>query len=87
MYRPLADELRPITLDEVVGQNDILGEDSTLRRIIESKQIPNMIFYGPSGTGKTTVARIIAEKTNRALRRLNATTAGIADIKRHIGGF
>jgi len=81
MYRPLADELRPVTLDEVVGQNDILGEDSTLRRIIESKQIPNMIFYGPSGTGKTTVARIIAEKTNRALRRLNATTAGIADIK------
>jgi len=81
MYRPLADELRPVTLDEVVGQNDILSEDSTLRRIIESKQIPNMIFYGPSGTGKTTVARIIAEKTNRALRRLNATTAGIADIK------
>jgi len=81
MYRQLADELRPVTLDEVVGQNDILSEDSTLRRIIESKQIPNMIFYGPSGTGKTTVARIIAEKTNRALRRLNATTAGIADIK------
>ncbi len=81
MYRPLADELRPETLDEVVGQNDILGEESTLRRIIESKQIPNMIFYGPSGTGKTTVARIIAEETNLALRRLNATTAGIADIK------
>lgn len=81
MYRPLADELRPTTLDEVVGQNAILGEDSTLRRIIDSKQIPNMIFYGPSGTGKTTVARIIADETNRALRRLNATTAGIADIK------
>ncbi|MBP8640478.1 MAG: replication-associated recombination protein A [Oscillospiraceae bacterium] len=81
MYRPLADELRPNTLDEVVGQGEILGEHSMLRRIIDSKQIPNMIFYGPSGTGKTTVASIIAERTNRALRRLNATTAGIADIK------
>ncbi len=81
MYRPLADELRPLTLDDVVGQAEILGENSMLRRIIDSKQIPNMIFYGPSGTGKTTVASIIAEKTNRALRRLNATTAGIADIK------
>lgn len=81
MYRPLADELRPTTLDDVVGQGEILGESSMLRRIIDSKQIPNMIFYGPSGTGKTTVASIIAERTNRALRRLNATTAGIADIK------
>ena len=81
MYRPLADELRPTTLDDVVGQDEILGDNSMLRRIIDSKQIPNMIFYGPSGTGKTTVASIIAERTNRALRRLNATTAGIADIK------
>ena len=81
MYRPLADELRPLTLDDVVGQSEILGENSMLRRIVDSKQIPNMIFFGPSGTGKTTVASIIAERTNRALRRLNATTAGIADIK------
>ncbi|MDR1132200.1 MAG: replication-associated recombination protein A [Oscillospiraceae bacterium] len=81
MYRPLADALRPAALDEVAGQQAILGEGAMLRRIIDSKQIPNMIFYGPSGTGKTTVASIIAEKTNRALRRLNATTAGIADIK------
>lgn len=80
-YRPLADELRPQSLDEIVGQNHILGEDSMLRRIVASGQIPNMIFYGPSGTGKTTVARIIAQQTNRSLRRLNATTAGIADIK------
>ena len=79
--RPLADELRPTELDEVVGQGHILGPDGLLRRIIESGQIPNMIFYGPSGTGKTTVARIIAEKTNRALRKLNATTAGLADIR------
>ena len=80
-YRPLADELRPTELDAVVGQGHILGPDGLLRRIIESGQIPNMIFYGPSGTGKTTVARIIAEKTNRALRKLNATTAGLADIR------
>ncbi len=80
-YRPLADELRPTELDEVVGQNHILGRGGLLRRIIESGNIPNMIFYGPSGTGKTTVARIIAEKTNRSLRKLNATTAGLSDIR------
>ena len=80
-YRPLADELRPTELDEVVGQSHILGAGGLLRRIIESGQIPNMIFYGPSGTGKTTVARIIAEKTNRTLRKLNATTAGLSDIR------
>lgn len=81
MYRPLADELRPTSLDEVVGQKHILGPDGMLRRIIESGQIPNMVFYGPSGTGKTTVASIIAAKTNRTLRRLNATNASIADIR------
>lgn len=81
MYKPLADEIRPSRLDEVVGQRHILGERGMLRRIVESGSIPNMIFYGPSGTGKTTVARIIAEKTNRSLRKLNATTAGISDIK------
>ena len=80
-YRPLADELRPTELDDVVGQNHILGKGGLLRRIIESGDIPNMIFYGQSGTGKTTVARIIAEKTNRTLRKLNATTAGLADIR------
>ena len=84
MYKPLADEIRPKSLDDVVGQQHILGPNGMLRRIVESGQIPNMIFYGPSGTGKTTVARIIAEKTNRTLRKLNATTAGIADIKQII---
>ncbi len=84
MYKPLADEIRPRNIDEVVGQRHILGADGMLRRIIASGQIPNMIFYGPSGTGKTTVARIIAERTNRTLRKLNATTAGISDIKRII---
>ena len=61
MYKPLADEIRPRELSDVVGQQHILGESGLLRRIVESGQIPNMIFYGPSGTGKTTVARIIAE--------------------------
>ena len=84
MYQPLADEIRPDSLEDVVGQQHILGRGGMLRRIVESGQIPNMIFYGPSGTGKTTVARIIAQRTNRSLRKLNATTAGIADIKRII---
>jgi len=80
-YRPLADEIRPTTLDGVVGQRHILGEEGLLRRIIESGQIPNLIFYGPPGTGKTTVANIIAQRTNRPMHRLNATTASISDIR------
>ena len=80
-YRPLADELRPTTLDDVVGQEHILGAGGLLRRIVETGEIPNMIFYGPSGSGKTTVANIIASYSGRVLRKLNATTAGIADIK------
>ena len=80
-YRPLADEIRPQTLDEVVGQKHILGEGGLLRRIIEGGTIPNLIFYGPSGTGKTTVANIIAKRTNRTLRRLNATNASLSDVK------
>ena len=81
MYRPLADDIRPTTLDDVVGQKHILGPNGMLRRIVESGEIPNMVFYGPSGTGKTTVASIIAASTNRTLRRLNATTASISDIR------
>ena len=81
MYQPLADELRPVELDEVYGQRHILGPGGLLRRIIESGSVPNMIFYGPSGVGKTTVANIIAKKTQRKLCRLNATTATSADIR------
>ena len=81
MYQPLADLLRPQPLDEVFGQEHILGENAVLRRLIDSGKIPNMIFYGPSGTGKTTVANIIAKQTNRTLYQLNATTASTADIK------
>ena len=81
LYRPLADELRPVTLDDVFGQEHILGQGSMLSRIIESGQIPNLIFYGPSGVGKTTVANIIAQRTKRKLCKLNATTASTADIR------
>ena len=81
MYQPLADLLRPTTLDDVFGQEHILGEGAILRRLIDSGNVPNMVFYGPSGTGKTTVANIIAQQTNRVLYKLNATTASTADIK------
>ena len=81
MYQPLADLLRPTSLDEVFGQDHILAPGAVLRRLIDSGNVPNMVFYGPSGTGKTTVANIIAQKTNRKLCKLNATTASTADIK------
>ena len=81
MYQPLADALRPASLEDVCGQEHILGPDGLLRRIIESGNVPNMIFYGPSGTGKTTVANLIANRTHRKLCKLNATTASSADIK------
>ena len=81
MQRPLADEIRPKTLDEVVGQRHLLGPGGVLRRLIESGADANMVFYGPSGTGKTTIANIIAEKTQKTLYRLNATTASLQDIK------
>ncbi|MBQ1389363.1 MAG: replication-associated recombination protein A [Clostridia bacterium] len=78
---PLADRIRPHTLDDVVGQSHLIGRNKPLRRIIESGEIPNMVFYGPSGVGKTTIASIIADSTNKTLRRLNATTASTQDIK------
>ena len=81
MASPLADRLRPSSIDEVVGQKHLLGDNKALRRIIESENIPNLIFYGPSGVGKTTVARIIASKTNKRLHKLNGTNVGISDIK------
>lgn len=81
MRAPLADRIRPQTLDDVVGQRHLLGEGKALRRIIESGTIPNMVFYGPSGVGKTTVASIIARNTNMHLCKLNGTTASTADIR------
>lgn len=81
MSTPLADKIRPKTLADVVGQEHLLAEGKPLRRIINSGKIPNMIFYGPSGVGKTTVARIIAENCDMTLHKLNGTNASIADIK------
>lgn len=83
--RPLADMVRPQALSEVVGQEHLLSEGKSLRNILESGTVPNMIFYGPSGTGKTTVANIAAKKSGKRLYRLNATTAGVSDIKSIIG--
>ena len=90
MDTPLADRLRPQTLDDISGQHHLLDENMPLRNIIESGSIPNMVFYGPSGVGKTTLASIIAKKTQRTLRKLNGTTASTADIKNivaELGGF
>ena len=79
--RPLSDILRPQTIDDMVGQQHLIGKGKLLRSIVEGKKIPNMIFYGPSGVGKTTLARIISEQSDRKLYKLNATTASISDIK------
>lgn len=81
MASPLADRLRPKELDDIVGQRHLLAPGRSLRRIIESGEIPNMVFYGPPGIGKTTLAAIIAQKTNRRLHKLNGTTASTADIR------
>ncbi|MDR3313561.1 MAG: replication-associated recombination protein A [Oscillospiraceae bacterium] len=81
MPAPLAERLRPQQLDEMVGQPHLLGEGRALRRIVLSGELPNLIFYGPSGVGKTTFANIIAKQTQRYFVRLNGTTAGTADIK------
>ena len=79
--KPLADYIRPNTLDEVVGQSHILEKGKPIYNIISSKEVPNMIFYGPSGTGKTTVANICASLTSKKLFKLNATTASLKDIR------
>lgn len=81
MKKPLADRFRPQSLDDIVGQKHLLGKDRPLRKIMESGDIPNLIFYGPSGVGKTTVASYIARRTNKTLKKLNGTTASTADIK------
>lgn len=84
MSAPLAERLRPKSIDDMVGQRHLLGEGMPLRNIIASGELPNMVFYGPSGVGKTTLARMIAKATDRHLVKLNGTTAGTADIKEAI---
>lgn len=84
MQKPLADLIRPEKLEDMVGQTHLLEKNSTFRRVIDSGHISNMIFYGPPGTGKTTMANIIAKKTNMSLYKLNGTTASTEDIKKII---
>ena len=81
MASPLADLIRPQSLDEVVGQRHLVSEGCVLRKLIDGGNIPNLIFYGPSGTGKTTIANIIAKSTGKPLYKLNATTASVSDIR------
>ena len=90
MNSPLADRMRPNRIEDVAGQRHLLEEGRVLRKIIDSGDVPNLIFYGPSGVGKTTVAKIIAANCGKKLCYLNATTASTADIKEiinSIGGF
>ncbi|URZ00865.1 replication-associated recombination protein A [Clostridium felsineum] len=79
--KPLADRIRPQNFKEVFGQKHIIGEGKILDRILKSSLVPNMIFYGPPGTGKTTVANIIAKRTNKTFYKLNATTASVKDVR------
>ena len=85
MVEPLAQRLRPRTLGQVWGQKHLLGEGCVFRRAIESGTVPNMIFYGPPGVGKTTVARIIAQQSGMRLHKLNGTSASTGDIKAVLG--
>ena len=84
--KPLADKMRPECFDDVVGQRHLVGKDGILRRLTENGRVPNMIFFGPPGTGKTTVANIIAKASGMQLYKLNATTASLSDIKEVISG-
>ncbi len=81
MNQPLPDRIRPRDFDEMVGQESLVGKNGVLRRMVEARRITNMIFFGPPGTGKTTAANIIAERSGMTLRRLNATTASLADVR------
>ena len=79
--RPLADRLRPESLDDIVGQAHLFGKNGVVRKMLEGGRVTNMIFFGPPGTGKTTAANIVAKASDMALYKLNATTASLADVK------
>ena len=79
--QPLADRMRPTSFDQIAGQAHLVGKGGILRRLVENNRIPNMIFFGPPGTGKTTVANIIAKTSGMQLYKLNATTASLSDVK------
>ena len=81
IYKPLADKLRPTTLEEFIGQEDVVGKDSPLYQMIEQDNISSMIFWGPPGVGKTTLAKIIANKTNSVFKELSAVTSGVKEVK------
>ncbi len=83
--QPLADRVRPSSLDDVIGQSHLVGKNGILRRLLAAGRVPNMIFYGPPGTGKTTVANILAKASGQQLYKLNATTASLSDIKEVTG--
>ena len=79
--QPLADRMRPVTLDDYLGQEQLVGKDAILRKAIESGKIPSFILWGPPGVGKTTLARIIANKHNRPFYQLSAVHSGVKDIR------
>ena len=82
--KPLAERMRPRSLDEIVGQTHLLGPESILRKAIERGRIPSMIFWGPPGVGKTTLARVIANESERQFIQLSAINSGVKDIRNAI---
>ena len=84
--KPLADRMRPLQFEEIAGQAHLVSENGILKKLTENGRVPNMVFFGPPGTGKTTVANIIAKQSNMQLYKLNATTASLSDIKDVISG-